>query len=136
MKKKTIGCVIDDDQIYLFGISRLIELQKLCDGLLIYKNGEEALFGLKAMINSEESLPDVILLDLNMPIMDGWEFLDEFVKIKPVLPKPVTIYVVSSSINPNEIKRAKSISAVSDYVVKPVTAEKLVELFQNVPSSN
>ncbi len=129
MSKKIVGCVIDDDQIYLFGVSRLIEIHKLCDALLIYKNGQEALDAFKAMLEHQEELPDIIMLDLNMPVMDGWEFLEEFVKIKPRSEKRITIYIVSSSINPKEIEKAKSISDVSDYIVKPVTADKLKEIF-------
>lgn len=129
MSRKIIGCVIDDDQIYLFGVSRLIEIHRLCDALLIYKNGQEALEAFKTMLLHHEALPDVIMLDLNMPVMDGWEFLEEFVKIKPRAEKQITIYIVSSSINPKEIERARNITDVSDYVVKPVTADKLKEIF-------
>ena len=79
-----------------------------------------------------KKIPDVIFLDLNMPIMDGWEFLDEFLKIPRSLKKRITLYVVSSSIDPRDINRAKSISLVEDYLIKPITYEELKKVFSAI----
>ncbi|MEW7277195.1 hypothetical protein ABW636_01205 [Aquimarina sp. 2201CG1-2-11] len=64
-----------------------------------------------------------------MPILDGWQFLDEFVKIPCA--KKIIIYVVSSSIDPEDVLRAKSYQGVSDYIVKPITIERLKEVLYN-----
>ncbi|MEQ8534886.1 MAG: response regulator, partial [Imperialibacter sp.] len=79
-------------------------------------------------ITSSDELPDVILLDINMPVMDGWQFLDEFVKIKPLIKKKITIYMVSSSIDEADLERAKTYEEVSDFIVKPVKAEDLEKM--------
>ena len=69
----------------------------------------------------------MIFLDLFMPVMNGWNFLEEYILLKPYLKKKITIYIISSSIDPVDIKRAKSISEVSDYIIKPITRSKFLE---------
>jgi len=124
---KTV-CVIDDDKIYVYGLKKLISIKQLCPNLLEFPNGKEAI---DFLINPENhnALPDIIFLDINMPVMDGWDFMDQFVQIKSQLGKKITVYMVSSSINDDDINRAKNISDISDYIVKPVSPAKLVELF-------
>lgn len=129
MKKIELACIVDDDSIYVFGLKKLIEIHDFCDNILVFKNGHDAIKYLKPVITSSESLPDVILLDINMPVMDGWDFLDEFIKLKPLMAKEVTIYMVSSSIHSKDIEKANSYSEVSGYVIKPVTLEDIKVVF-------
>ncbi|GLB52617.1 response regulator [Neptunitalea chrysea] len=128
MKKINLACIIDDDPIFVFGIRRIMEMANFCNGILIYNNGKEALDALTAIIKSETSLPELILLDINMPIMDGWGFLDRIMAIE--IPKPVTIYIVSSSIDPTDFNKAEEYSSVSNFIVKPVTVEKLKHILK------
>lgn len=125
MKKIDIACIIDDDPIFIFGVKKVMQLADVCNNFLIYRNGKEALDALTALISDGKKLPDVILLDLNMPILDGWQFLDEFIKV-PVS-KKVTIYIVSSSVDPEDVLKAKSYNIVNNYIIKPITMKKLVE---------
>ncbi len=134
MKKIDITCIIDDDPIFIFGIKKIMELIGFSKSIMVFQNGEEALNNLKAVISANEKLPDVILLDLNMPILDGWQFLDEFVKIP--CEKKIIIYIVSSSVDPEDMLRAKSYELVSDYIVKPVTVEKLKVVLQDIEKVN
>lgn len=129
MKKIELACIVDDDSIYVFGLKKLIEMHDFCDNILVFKNGQEAIKYLTPVITSSESLPDVILLDINMPVMDGWDFLEEFIKLKPMMSKEVTIYMISSSIHSEDIERAKSYSEVSGYVIKPVKLEDIKMVF-------
>jgi CheY-like chemotaxis protein len=122
-------CLVDDDEIYVYGIKKLIKLKQLCPNLIEFRNGKEAIDFLTNPQNAE-LLPDVIFLDINMPVMDGWDFMENYTQIKPHLSKKIIVYMVSSSINEDDIKRAKSISDITDYVVKPVTYDKLLELFR------
>ncbi len=128
IKKAKTVCIIDDDKIYVYGLKRINSLKQLCPNLIEFPNGKEAM---DFLINPDnaDNLPDVIFLDMNMPVMDGWDFMDNYAKIKPQLGKKIHIYMVSSSINEEDINRAKNISDISDYVVKPVTRDKMEELF-------
>lgn len=70
--------------------------------------------------DNSELLPDVIFLDINMPIMNGWQFLDEFKKMQNSIDKNITIYLVSSSFDDRDISRSKDYAEVTDYIIKPV----------------
>lgn len=123
------ACIIDDDKAYVFLTERVIKMKKLCKQLLIYENGKIALDELSHLLLTKSDFPEVILLDINMPEMDGWQFLDEFVKIKPLAKSKITIYIVSSSIDERDVARARSYDEVSDYVLKPINYDALDKLF-------
>ncbi|MDR5591483.1 response regulator [Christiangramia sp. SM2212] len=132
-QKVELACIIDDDKIYVNLVKKIIEIKKLSENLLIYKNGKEALDYFKNImetVTDEDKLPDIIFLDLNMPVMDGWEFLNEFIKIKNSLNKKITLYVVSSSIDPRDLERAKSFNLVTDYLIKPIELKKFEKIFE------
>ncbi|RZS99833.1 response regulator [Aquimarina brevivitae] len=133
MQKIDLACIIDDDPIFVYGIQKMIAMGEFCNNFMVYSNGQEALDALTIIIKNKEKLPEVILLDLNMPILDGWQFLDEFTKVK--LDEKIMIYIVSSSIDPTDVLRAKSYENVSNYVVKPIDLEQLRQLFQSVKDS-
>ncbi|WP_179348096.1 response regulator [Winogradskyella pacifica] len=128
MNKIDVACIIDDDPIFVFGAKRMMELSDFCDSFMVFKNGQEALNSLKPIMIAGENVPDIILLDINMPIMDGWQFLDEFVKIESH--KLLTIYIVSSSIDPVDINRAKRYKTISNYIIKPISTDTLKEILQ------
>ena len=123
-------CIIDDDHIYVFGTKKIMEATNFCNDFIIYKNGKEAVDNLVPMILSGDKLPDVILLDLNMPIMDGWQVLDELVKT-PTNQK-IRIYIVSSSVDSADLERSKSYSLVSSYIIKPFSIDKINELMDHL----
>ena len=77
-----------------------------------------------------EKLPDYILLDINMPIMNGWEFLDEFKRLNIDPLGKCKIYIISSSVFSNDINKARSYPLVKDFISKPLNVEKIVELFR------
>jgi CheY-like chemotaxis protein len=130
---KTIDavCVVDDDLVYQFTTKKLIQNTKLVDKILVFSDGEKAIEFFQSLNSSSQNVPDIVLLDINMPIMDGWDFLKAYVLVKPKLPKKVIIYMVSSSVHGIDMERAKQISDVTDYIIKPVTKDKLVEIFQD-----
>jgi len=123
------ACIIDDDDAYVYLAKRIITMKKLCQNLLIYENGLTAMHELSHLLESEKDFPELILLDINMPEMDGWQFLEEFIKIKPKIPKPVTIYMVSSSVDQRDIEQAKRYTEVTNYIVKPIDFHALAEIF-------
>ncbi len=132
MLNKVIVCIIDDDEIYQFTVTKTIKNHNLAKKILIFPDGELAIQLLVDNIGNNENVPDVIFLDINMPIMDGWQFLEEYVHIKPRIGKQITIYLVTSSIDPVDVERAKRISEISDYIVKPATPAKLKDVIQEL----
>ena len=125
-----IVAIIDDDKIFQFTASKTIKSTELTDRILQFENGEEALRYIKENLTDVSKLPDYLFLDINMPFVDGWMFLDDYADIKSQIPKSMRIYMVSSSIDPRDIARAKENRYVSDYVIKPVTREKFLELIK------
>ena len=126
MKKIDIACIIDDDPIFIFGTKKIMQIANFCKSFMIFHNGKQAYDKLKIIIENGSQLPDLILLDLNMPIWDGWQFLDEFVKIPNE--KSITIYIITSSVDPADVIRAKSYDMVSNYIVKPITMVELKQI--------
>ncbi|WP_133757167.1 response regulator [Gelidibacter sediminis] len=124
--------MIDIDGIYVKLIKKVIETRKLCDNLLIFKNGKESIEYFEESLKdlSAAKVPDIIFIDLNMPIMDGWEFIENFTQIEHKFNKLITLYIVSSSIIPADINRAKSLSNIEDYLVKPIRASQLEQIFR------
>lgn len=122
--------LVDDDDIFVFLTTKIIEQTNLVDLIKVFGNGLDAINFLKENKNNVDALPDIILLDLSMPIMNGWQFLEEYNKLNPTIGKKITIYICSSSISPDDITRAKTISEVSDYIIKPITKDKLIDLIK------
>ncbi|HLP34171.1 MAG TPA: response regulator [Bacteroidia bacterium] len=132
MKKIKTLCLVDDDDIFQLITQRVIAQTNLVETIKIFSNGLDAMVFLKSVAQNAARLPEIILLDLNMPVMDGWEFLEEFTLLKPRLEKTITIYVVSSSIAPSDIQRAEAINEVTDYIIKPITTEKLLDMLKSL----
>lgn len=128
-------CIIDDDPMSSFYIKRLAELGEVANIITIYNNAQGAIDHLLNYKKSSQNLPDIILLDIYMPGLDGWGFLQEYKSIKDGLDKRMEIYVISSSTHPNDISRAKSIPEVKDYLQKPVTLEILKEMAASFATS-
>ncbi|MBI3218376.1 MAG: response regulator [Bacteroidetes bacterium] len=120
--------LVDDDSIFQFTATRLIESAKLANEILHFENGNEALLYLEKNASNSDRLPDFLFLDINMPIVDGWMFLEDFEKLKTKLAKDFPIYMVSSSIDPRDMNRAREFTEVKDFVIKPVTIERFTEL--------
>lgn len=130
-KKMELACIIDDDKIYVNLVKKIIEIKKLSENLLVFQNGKEALEYFKTALKQteEKKIPEIMFLDLNMPVMDGWEFLGEFMKIKNEFHKNVMLYVVSSSIDPRDLEKVKSYNIVKDYLIKPIELKRFEHFF-------
>jgi len=117
--------VIDDDSTFLFIFRKQIEKLEDINIVNESRNGLEAINYLKNNLNNTGALPDLIALDLNMPVMDGWDFLNEFGKVceKDSFDAPVCI--LSSTINQADFDRANSYESVKTFFSKPITSEQL-----------
>jgi len=122
--------LVDDDEINNFISIKLIKKVLLNTEISACLNGRFAIDEL-IEINRKDpaSLPDYILLDINMPIMNGWEFLDEYEKLDIDTAGKTKIYIISSSVFSNDISKAKTYRSVKDFVSKPLNIEKINQLF-------
>jgi CheY-like chemotaxis protein len=130
MPKLDIAFIIDDDQMFTFILSRQMKLLGFSETTLVFQNGLEALKYLQLVMDSPDMLPAAILLDLNMPVLDGWQFLDEFTKIKTH--KKITVFLMSSSIDQVDHARALTYKEVSRFYIKPITKKNLHEMMNEV----
>jgi two-component system, chemotaxis family, chemotaxis protein CheY len=125
--------VIDDDTIFQMVIDRLISKNKLPGTVVPLENCFAALDYLHKNIELPDELPDIILLDINLPRLDGWDFLTEFEKLKARIKKEIVIYMLSSSINDEDRLRAESNSLIMAYIIKPISLEKLQMVINGFP---
>lgn len=123
-------CIIDDDSIYRFTMAKTLESTKLPVDIMVFSDGEEALNFILANLDKDSELPDVIFLDIDMPVMDGFQFMEAYMKVKNNVGKHIAIFMVSSSLDPRDIAKANKISAISDYIVKPVGSVRLKSIIE------
>lgn len=123
--------LIDDDKLFVFLIRKTISLTGIPTKIDDFSDGMSALDYFKKIADQPEILPDVVFLDLRMPIMDGWEFLEAYQEVEPLLKKKNKLYVFSSSISPHDIERAKGFGVVTDFIVKPILKEQFAEILQD-----
>jgi CheY-like chemotaxis protein len=116
-------CIIDDDPIYQFLIHKIIGNSEAGHDVMFFKNGKEALDYFT--VDLDKNLPEIILLDLEMPVMDGWDFLKEIDKLQ--IDKP-EIYIVSSSISHEDREKVKAFPKIKGHFSKPINSNKIQEI--------
>ncbi|SFU45238.1 Response regulator receiver domain-containing protein [Pustulibacterium marinum] len=121
-------CIVDDSSIFLFTAEKMISFLNLAEEVITFKNGEEALTYFKNLKNNEQQFPDLTLLDINMPKMNGWEFLEA---LKELSIKALNIYIVSSSVDPTDIEKSNMYDVLNGYLYKPLSPEILREVIEN-----
>jgi CheY-like chemotaxis protein len=127
--------LVDDEDINNYIAARLI--QKALPGAAVTSclHGKEAMESLIDAKHNALKLPDIILLDISMPVMNAWEFLDEYSRRKIDPDGKCTIFILSSSVYNDDIKRANSYSAVKGFICKPLNVAKIRELFSTEEKS-
>ncbi len=115
--------IIDDDPIHQRIAQIMIAKHELFDGYTSYTEAELALEFLKSNAKNADNLPDVILLDLNMPVMDGWDFLEAFEKFQADLSKNARVFIVTSSVDEKDKLRSQTFSFVKGFISKPLSPD-------------
>ena len=118
--------IVDDDDISNFIYRKVIESEDVAQKVIDFQQARAALDFLAKNIGKTNELPDLVFLDINMPVIDGWGFLNEFKeKIQPKLNKNLVICMLSSSVYKEDIDRAKSYKIVNEYISKPLTGQQV-----------
>ena len=116
-------CIIDDDPIHQRIAQILIEKHQLYEKAISFSDAEKALDYLSENAADFESLPGVILLDLNMPVLDGWDFLEAFKEMSGRMVKDISVYIVTSSVDEKDRLRSQTFSCVKGFISKPLTPD-------------
>lgn len=120
--------IVDDDPIHQQIAKIMIERQAISNHIRVFSDAQDVLDYLRTNADNPEALPDLILLDLNMPVMDGWEFLEEYAGFCAQLPKNIRIFVLTSSIDEKDKERVSGYSFVTGYLTKPLSKEIIAHL--------
>ncbi|MDZ4714502.1 MAG: response regulator [Cytophagales bacterium] len=129
-KKKPIDLVmlVDDNDTDNFISKRIIEITGFADRIEVKNSGKSALDYLAQHQNSPEDLPNIIFLDINMPVVDGFVFLYEFEKFKELVKTKCKVIILSSSDNKRDIDKIVNNNYVIKFVTKPLTESSLIEI--------
>lgn len=122
---------IDDDPITLMLSKMVLKKTEFCKELITAQNGEEAINYFEDLIAARNltNYPKLIFLDLNMPIMNGWEFLDTFImKNFHQIFNGIKVIILSSTVDPNDIEKSKNYPIVANFLAKPINKEMLEKL--------
>ncbi|PIF01630.1 MAG: response regulator [Maribacter sp.] len=133
MKKINSILIIDDDPITVFGIRKMLDMSVKYNSLKTYVNGKSAIDDIKDKLkNNDLTVPDIIFLDINMPIMDGWQFLGAFTELP--IKERVIINIVTSSIDPVDYESCEKYKKKSHHLIrfnnKPITMARITEITQ------
>jgi CheY-like chemotaxis protein len=125
MRKFSNVLLVEDDPITVMVCDRIIKMTAFSDNVSSCVNGKIALEHLNSLKDKGKGLPEIIFLDINMPIMNGWDFLEEFENIKTMFQELPRIYILSSTVDPEDYKKAKAFSLVESFISKPLSKESL-----------
>ncbi|WP_291119717.1 response regulator [Flavobacterium sp. UBA6135] len=128
---ETVLCV-DDDPITLMLCKKVIVKANFGKEIIFAQNGQEALDLFEKLkednLKGTTQVPQLVFLDLNMPVMNGWDFIEKFSLDSNSAFKNTKIIILSSTIDPADFNRAKQYNIVSHFLSKPITVEMLEKL--------
>ena len=122
-----LNCVllIDDDEATNFLHKLVIQRSGYAEEIVAYQNAEEALTYLGTESGGRYPQPDLIFLDINMPRMNGWEFMDAYANLTEEQRGKVVVMMLTTSLNPDDKEKADGIENITGFLTKPLTKEML-----------
>ena len=120
--------VVDDDKIFHVLTRKILVSTAFASRISEFYDGQEALDYLIENQNDADNLPDLIFLDIQMPFLDGWQFLDQFITLS--FGKTITVYIVSSSISSLDHDKSVRYSKVKGFIVKPFPRDRMIEVIE------
>jgi CheY-like chemotaxis protein len=131
MKSLRSILLIDDDDVFIFLTTKMLQSTGKVSDITVSHSVTEGIECLENhLVNG--SMPDIIFLDLNMPGMDGWDFLQYYQSLLSQMKRLPLLYVVSSSIAGNDTQRAMKIKGVAGYIAKPVDAAAISKIINRL----
>jgi CheY-like chemotaxis protein len=128
MNKIKNACIVDDDDLFQFVMRQHLERLGMVENIHKFSDGGQALTYLKTNLQQPELLPELILLDVNMPYMDGWQFMREYVQLVLPADKKIKIYILSSSTHESDLQKAKEFPVLAGYLVKPLSKQTIQQI--------
>ena len=130
MTKISSVCIIDDDPITVFGIKKMLSLLDVAEEIRTYVNGKEAIDDIRKRVAGGLPIPQVIFLDINMPIMDGWQFLEKFLELE--VSSKIRINIVTSSIDTYDREQWEHFKGMTEHIIdfrnKPIRKNDILEI--------
>lgn len=130
--KFKIKCIllIDDDKVTNFYNKKIVKRHSQYEDVIALTSGQEALNFIKDAIKGITIKPDLIFLDINMPAMNGWEFIEHYKSLDKTFTESIKLVMLTTSNNPEDLKKSKSIETINDYINKPLSIDILSEVLE------
>ena len=130
--KRKLNCIlfIDDDESTNFLHQHFVEQAQLAEKIVTKENGKEAIDFLAATVEGGYPKPDLIFLDINMPIMDGWDFLKNYKELPLDAKGKIVLLMLTTSLNPADQLRAEQENTVNGFKTKPLDSDLLKEIME------
>lgn len=120
--------LVDDDTIFQFITGKIVKSIPEVDKILQFVNGQEFFDFVVKNYDNPDALPDLVFLDIQMPFMDGWQFMNEYTGLKLKFAKKIRINILSSSISLFDKEKANSYNEILNYLVKPISKDEFMKI--------
>lgn len=122
---------IDDDTVFQFTAKILLKKKFNLTNILLFNNGKEAFDYIETNKSNQNILPEIVFVDINMPVMNGWEFIERITPYSNSLLKGIEVYLVSSSIDQRDINKSKEYELIKEFISKPLSMSTFEKLLAN-----
>lgn len=137
--KKKLNCVllIDDDEATNFIHDMVVRQSGVTDNIVAVESGQAALDFLNSNDGSGANKPDLIFLDINMPGMNGWEFLEKYKLLDDDKRGGIVMVMLTTSLNPDDAMKSKKFNSIKDFLNKPLSTEMIDKVVEkHFPDNN